>query len=77
MGVLREWSVISVWCLCKLLCYLWKSITRRKQGSDIVKMDISKIAKNLVKSVATGEMAAIHTFWENQPCVITFFRRFG
>lgn len=40
-------------------------------------MDVSKVAKTMVKSVASGEMVALGSLWEKQTCVITFLRRFG
>jgi len=38
---------------------------------------LSKIAGNLVKSVSSGEMVAVGSFWKTQACVIHFMRRFG
>ncbi len=38
---------------------------------------LSKIAGNLVKTVATGEMVPVGSFWKTQVCVIHFMRRFG
>ncbi|GBL76208.1 Prostamide/prostaglandin F synthase [Araneus ventricosus] len=35
------------------------------------------IAENQVKSAVSGDMVTMKSLWENQDCVITFFRRFG
>lgn len=35
------------------------------------------IADNKVKNAVNGEMVTMKSLWENQDCVITFFRRFG
>jgi len=40
-------------------------------------MDVAKIGKNMLKSVATGESISVESLWEKQACVITFLRRFG
>lgn len=40
-------------------------------------MEHVKIASNEVKSVSTGEMVKMETFWKDQTCVIYFMRRFG
>jgi len=47
------------------------------EGKTKMAMDVSKIGKNLIKSVATGENIAIESLWKDQTCVITFLRRFG
>lgn len=40
-------------------------------------MDLSKIANNLVRNVANGEMVKLSSFWEKETCIIHFLRRFG
>jgi len=39
--------------------------------------EASKIAENKLKSAVNGEEFVVKSLWENQDCVITFFRRFG
>ena len=39
--------------------------------------EASKISENKLKSAVTGEEICVKSLWENQDCVITFFRRFG
>ncbi|GFS18018.1 family with sequence similarity 213, member B [Elysia marginata] len=41
------------------------------------RMDPSKIAKNQVKKVSSGEMVTIESFWQSSPVVLVFLRRFG
>lgn len=43
----------------------------------VAKMELSKIAKCLVRSVATNEEVSIESLYKNHTCVITFMRRFG
>jgi len=40
-------------------------------------MDPAKIANNMVKSVTSGEMVAIKSFWKDSRVVVIFLRRFG
>jgi len=40
-------------------------------------MDPAKIANNMVKSVTSGEMVAIKSFWKDSRVLIIFLRRFG
>jgi len=86
MGVLLaayEVLFISTWILYKIFLFIVGSIFPSRlfhlESYDITEpvMDIAKIAKTLVKSVATGENVAIESFWQAGPCVITFLRRFG
>lgn len=72
MGAVKEWGVIFVWGIYQLLLYLEKlvlpSFLYLSDDKDATIMDISKIAKNLVKSVASGEVRIffVECFKESQ-----------
>lgn len=78
---LYEWFVISIYVLYKLTEQTLKfseNILHIAYGNkQIEEMELAKIAKNLVKCVTSGESIAVESFWQKQPCVITFLRRFG
>jgi len=62
---------VCYWCLKKGYILLFG------EGHNNMAMDVSKIGKNLIKCVATGENVTIESLWKEQTCVITFLRRFG
>ena len=66
MGALKEFGVIFVWGIYQFVLYLETLVVPSIQYTDDennrVKMDISKIAKNLVKSVSSGEVRTQFSF---------------
>lgn len=52
----REWAVIFIWGFYKFFLFLFQSVPPLKENRTLDEMDVSKIAKNLVKSVASGEV---------------------
>jgi len=71
--------------LCRSCIWFWfKAVVEKNsyiflfgEGHNNMAMDVSKIGKNLIKCVATGENVTIESLWAEQTCVITFLRRFG
>ena len=59
---LHEWSVIGIWSIYRTVLYAYRLIFDETEASTA--MDISKIAKNLIKCVASGEVGgfALHRF---------------
>ncbi|CAG2244596.1 FAM213B [Mytilus edulis] len=81
MEAVKEVTVIILWCggkiaysSARLLFSTLQNLSKRALQVPL-SMELSKIAKNLVKCVTTGENVAIETFYQKQPCVITFMRR--
>lgn len=58
MDAIYEWSVISAWILYKSVLYLEQRVfSSRSAIEQHQNMDVAKIAKMLVKSVATNEVS--------------------
>ena len=55
---LHEWSVIGIWSIYRTVLYAYRLIFDETEASTA--MDISKIAKNLIKCVASGEVGVLH-----------------
>ena len=55
LAALYEWSVIGLWGSYNCVLYAYKSLFF-DETNYVEDMDISKIAKNLIKSVASGEV---------------------
>ena len=67
MEALYEWGVIAIWGFYKSGIFIYNSIFF--DVTNVVEdMDISKIAKTLVKSVSSGEVGVI-------PCTSVIFSR--
>lgn len=50
---------------------------RHFERKEINMSEVQAIAKNKVKNAVSGEEVVMESFWAEQACVITFFRRFG
>ncbi|CAC5360041.1 PRXL2B [Mytilus coruscus] len=81
MEAVKQVTVIILWCggtiaysSARLVFSILQNISKRALQVPL-SMELSKIAKNLVKCVTTGENVAIETFYQKQPCIITFMRR--